>query len=775
MAQKRKKKKKKKGSVRLRPFLLSLSLIIVAASIIFMGFLVLGVYSGIFGKLPGAGEIRGVKQDNASLVLASDGTLMGKYYQVNRQSISNDGISPYVRHALVATEDNRFFEHHGIDAISLARVFFKSLLLGNKDQGGGSTISQQLAKNLFPRREYHILSLPINKIREMFIASGLEDVYSKEEILTLYLNTVSFGENVYGIEAASLRFYNKSSSALAIDEAATLIGMLAANTAYNPRLYPENALKRRNVVLSRMHTQGFISEEQKDSLIQQPITLDYRLMDAARGLAPYFMQYIKSELIDILGDDELLETGGMRIYTTIDADIQQYAEKALGDQLKKLQDEFDRHWQGRDARKEHPKTFERALRNSDAYKKLQNSGKSYDEIIAELSIPHKRNIYTHSGEKVTEISSIDSLKHYIRLLNSGFFALDPVSGAMLAWIGGANFQYLPYDHVISTRQAGSTFKPFVYATALQSGMDPCQYFANIKRVYEEYEGWSPGNADENYDGFYSMQGGLINSLNTITAEVMVNTGPEKVAQLAQRSGITSHLPEVPSLALGTADVSLLEMVTAYAVFANYGQTVTPFSIVRIEDAQGDTVYEHTEERYHERVFSESLGSMMVSMLQGVVDSGTARSARTIYRLNCDLAGKTGTTQDNADGWFIGFTPGLVAGAWVGAEWPSVRFRTTALGSGSHMALPIVAKTIKSIETSSKLRTKYLPSFKPIPDTIAARMDCPAYSKDLPIAHLNRKEIRELKREVRELEKREETDEKPGLFKRIRNFFRKKDK
>jgi len=773
MANKRKKKKKKAG--RLKRKMLYVLLILLGTTVILSSLLILTIYLGLFGKLPDQEEIRGIRQSNASLVYASDGSLMGKYYKVNRQSIENESMSIHVRHALIATEDNRFFEHHGVDLISLGRVFTKSLLMGNLDQGGGSTISQQLAKNLYKRKDYGAFSILINKIREMFIASELEKTFSKEDILTLYLNTVSFGENVYGIEAAAWRFFGKPSADLNISESATLIGMLAANTSYNPRLHPENAMKRRNIVFSRMHTQGFISGEEADKLKQKPIILNYRLMDINNGTAPYFRDFVRIRAEKILDDKYDLESDGLRIFTTINPVLQSYAEEAVEKHMKKLQDEFDHHWKGREPWESHPAVFEDKLKQTEPYRKLQASGTATSEILEALSVKHKRNIFTQNGEEVVEISTLDSLKHYTSLLNTGFLAMDAISGAVLAWVGGTNFQYLPYDHVISKRQAGSTFKPFVYAAALEQGMKPCQIFLNEKKVYDEFDGWSPGNSNGNYEGFYSMQGGLMNSVNTITAAIMAETGPASVVELAHSMGVRSDLPEYASIALGTAEVSLLEMISAYTGFANTGNPQQASFIRRIEDSDGNVIYRADNDAEQEAVFSQETAVIMNSMLQAVVDSGTASSARKVYGLKSDLAGKTGTTQNNADGWFIGYSPNLVIGVWVGAESPAVHFRTTALGSGSHMALPIFAHTIKMIEDDASLRYEYLTNFPAVDDTIAALMDCPSYSRTIPVGHLNRREAREFKRELKNREESSQEEEKTGFFKKIGNFFKRKKK
>ena len=773
-------RRKKKKGVSVKRRLVYLILILAGILLLLTAMLAGATYAGLFGKLPDVQELRNIRQDNASLVYDAEGSLMGKYYLVNRQSINNEAISAHVRHALIATEDSRFFEHHGIDMISLGRVFFKSLLLGESGQGGGSTISQQLAKNLFPRRDLGFISLPVNKVREMFIASRLEDIYSKEQILTMYLNTVAFGENVFGIEAAAYRFFGKPSSELNISESATLVGMLAGNTLYNPRMNPERSQERRNTVFARMQTEGFISKDEQERLSREPIRLNYRLMDISRGVAPYFRHFIRQEIRELIADSIIPETDGLRIYTTINPRIQEYAEKAIDKQMAKLQSEFDQHWKGRHPWEDFPDVFEDALRNSVTYQKLSGQGLAHEVIVKEMAVKHKRNILTAQGEKLTEISALDSLRHYLALLNTGFLAVDPRNGAILAWIRGTDFQYLPYDHVTAQRQAGSTFKPFVYATALAGGMKPCTYIANDLRTYEDFDNWSPQNANGQYGGYYNLAGGLANSVNTITAEVIMQTGPRKVAFLAHDMGITAELHHLPSLALGTASVSLLDMVTAYTGFANYGQSVRPWGISKITDRDGHVLYEAPETEFLPEAFPEGTGMILNEMLMDVVNYGTARSARSVYGITAALAGKTGTTQNNADGWFIGYTPGIVAGAWVGAESPAVHFRTTALGSGAHMALPVVASTLSEIQSSANLSQAYLTPFRPLPDSIVAMMDCPPYSEEIPRDYISREEIRELRREARENKEIDRKDsipgekqEKEGFFKKIRNFFRGK--
>jgi len=759
----------------------------IAAVMLFIGILILSVYLGVFGKIPAPTDLLAIEQDNASLVYSADGTLMGKYYLINRQSIGNDAISPFVREALIATEDNRFFEHHGLDFISLGRVIFKSVLLGNTSQGGGSTISQQLAKNLYGRKSYGIFSLPVNKIKEMFIAQRLEDVYSKEEILTLYLNTVAFGEDVYGIEAAAWRYFNKPSANLNVPESATLIGMLAANTYYNPRLYPERSTTRRNLVLSRMVVQGFVTEKDAEKYKVQPIQLDYNLMGMNRGIAPYFRAFIRRQVNKILkekyGDTYNPETDGLNIYTSINIQLQSYAEQAVAKHMQKLQAEFDNHWKTKDPWYQYPEVYQKRLQKTTTYKQLKTDGKSNAEIEKKLNIPHTMQILSPEGEQVVEMSIADSVKHYLRMLNTGFLATDPKTGAILAWVGGINHKYLPYDHVLAERQVGSTFKPLVYTTALNSGMQPCQMFVNEQRVYEDYDDWSPSNSEGVYEGWYSMKGGLKNSVNTITAEIMMETGPSNVVELARALNIDTHIPEVPSIALGTAEISLFEMVEAYTAFANNGYTVNSFGILRIEDNEGNILYEQSSPQYGQVAFNEDVAVQITDMLQGVVNEGTGRSLRSIYGVHSDIAGKTGTTQNNADGWFIGYTPDFVAGVWVGAELPVIHFRTIALGSGAHQALPVFGLVVNKMENDNTLANLYLSPFPSLPDTLLLAMDCPDFTLEKPdknlldkfidifdrddSAAIAKKEQKKAKRARKETVKKEE---KEGFFKRVGKFF-----
>lgn len=724
-------KKKRTFKQIILKFAFSLALLLA----LFCALLVVSVWSGIFAHLPQVEELRQIKHKSASLLYASDGSLIGKYYTENRQTIDNEHISIHVRHALIATEDNRFFEHRGFDVISLGRVFVKTILLGDTSQGGGSTISQQLAKNLYPRRSFKILSLPLNKIREIFIASRLEKAYTKDDILGLYLNTVPFGEDVYGIEAAARRYFNQTAADLSIAESATLIGMLAANTAYSPRLHPERSMQRRNVVISRMVVQGFVPEEMAERIKADSIQLDYTLMSVNQGVAPYFRAQLYNEVKTILEnnfeDKYNIESDGLRIYTTINAKLQNYAEKAVKQHMHYLQEQFDHHWEGRDPLAGHPDIFKKALEQTRPYQNLKEQGTSDKELNKRLLQKHQTTIFTHDGEKNVSMSTIDSLKHYLKLLNTGFLAVNPQNGAILSWIGGVNHKYLPYDHVMSKRQVGSTFKPIVYTTALMNGSEPCDIFSNERRVYEAYDNWSPANSEGEYQGYYSFKGALAHSVNTVTAELIMKTGIESVIETARMMGITSPIPEAPSIALGTPSISLFEMVMAYTSFANYGRPVEPFGLLRIEDSDGTILYERRNNESLPAAFDEETAMYMNAILQGVIDRGTGRGLRNTYGLKFDMGGKTGTTQNNADGWFMGYTPKLVAGVWVGAEQPAVHFRTTTLGQGAHMALPIFGLTMQKVVADPALKHLTNVPFRLLSPRMARKMDCADYYDEKP--------------------------------------------
>ena len=786
MTKKRTLKQKTKGKesklrllmYNLLAFVMKITGLLVSLLVLFLA----AIYIGAFGPLPSTNTLSGIQNNLASEVYAMDGTLMGKYYRENRMSVENKHISEHVIHALVATEDARFFEHGGYDPISLGRVLLRTVILRDSRQGGGSTINQQLAKNLYPRQSFGVLSLPVNKVKEIYIAARLEKVYTKEEILALYLNTVPFGESVYGIESAALRFFDKHAADLEAPEAAVLVGMLAANTAYNPRLHPDLSMKRRNIVLKRMLEQGFIEQDQAQKYIAQPIALHYHKLDHNNGIAPYFRSYLKQKVEHILdekyGDYYNLYTDGLKIYTTIDPVMQHYAQEAVLQHMSALQKTFKAHWLGRIPWQGSPEVFERELKRSQAYKRLKAEGKTEEDILEEMAQLKAMSIFAYPQERQVHLSSLDSISHYLKILNTGFLVMEPHSGAIRSWIGGVSHRYFKYDHVRSQRQVGSTFKPIVYAAALKNGMSPCQYFSNERRVYQNYDDWSPSNSDANYQGYYSMKGALTNSVNTVTAEVMMQTGVDKVLNLAEAMGIKSKLPAVPSLSLGVGEISLQEMLTAYSCFANQGYKTEAVALLRIEDRSGKVLYESDLEATTRPVFDQEIARMMNVMLEGVVEEGTGKALRSRYHLKSNIAGKTGTTQNNADGWFIGYNPKLLAGVWVGADHPQVHFRTTTLGQGAYMALPIYGLFMQKLEADPRYRKYTEAQFDTLTNALAETMDCPNFVLEDPekgaFDFLKFKRDKETDNQIKESDNQKETrrerrrrlrKERGGLFKR----------
>ncbi|MEZ4828201.1 MAG: transglycosylase domain-containing protein [Bacteroidia bacterium] len=719
-----------------RTNIILIATIIPATLIIGFWALYFSVLLGVFGPLPDQEALAAISNPLASEVFSADKELIGKYYIENRTNVSYKDISPKLIDALVATEDARFYDHAGVDNRSMMRVLVKSVILQDKSSGGGSTITQQLAKNLYPRADYSILSLPVSKIREAIIARRLEKVYSKDEIITLYLNTVPFGEGVFGIDVATERFFNTDPKNIRVQDAAVLVGMLKANTAYNPRRFPERSLERRNVVIDQMVRYEYLTQKEADSLKQTPLKLQYRNITREDETAPYFLQEMGLELKQWFQDNPgpdgkiyNLYTDGLKIYTTIDARLQAYAEKAVKQQMKQLQKTFDQHWKNRKIWNETDPGIVRAMTQSDRYKSLKAAGLSEEKILENFHQPVKMKIWNWEGEEEREMTPMDSLIYYQSFLQAGFLAMEPKTGYVKAWVGGYNHQKFKYDHVTSRRQVGSTFKPIVYAAAIENGFDPCKYIPNEKVSYGTYKNWSPGNSDGKYGGFYSMKGGLTNSVNTVSAAIIMELGVSKAVNFAEDFRFSGELPNDPTLVLGTADLSLLDMVSAYSAFANQGKKALPVYINRIEDNQGNVIAEFPFGRPENfRVMSEMTAGIMSQMLISVVDSGTARRLHSSYNLTSQIGGKTGTTQDQTDGWFIGITPSLVAGAWVGGEDRKVRFRSTSLGQGAATALPIYGQFMQQYYADSRYR-KYKSDEFPSPGLSAMQsMDCPLYSE-----------------------------------------------
>lgn len=686
----------------LKYFLLAIISIICVCAL-----LVASVYIGFWGTLPTYDELRHIRNDEASMLYTEDGEMIGKYYIENRTNINYKNIPSNAIDALVATEDARFYQHEGVDKISMARVFFKTFLLGKRSLGGGSTISQQLAKNLYPREEQPVNLLPIIKLKEMFIAHRLENIYSKNEILTLYLNTVYFGENTFGLESAAQKYFSVSATDLNQSQAATLIGMLKGPSYYNPRLHPERALRRRNTVINQMVKYNFLTAQEGESLKAQKLSLKYKPDNHYSGLAPYLRELIRQDAVKILEaynathDTQYnLYKDGLILTTTLDAEMQKYAEEAVAVHMPKLQQSYYTHLGKREPWSRNPAILKNAIQNSPIYKQLKNKGLSETEIKEELNRKKTMVVYdTQKKEREVEFSSIDSIKYYLKIFQPAVIAIDPQNGKIKAWVGGLDYKFFQYDQVIAPRQVGSVFKPVVYSAAIHNGARLDAYYSNEQRTYPEYDNWTPRNADNNYEGYYTLKGALSKSINTIAVEVLQQTGIDVVINHARSLGITTALPPYPSLALGVADIPLREMVSPFMAFANNGVLMTPYYLDEIRTRDGKIIYQ-APKSVGQKVLPANEAHIMSNILASVINEGTGQRLRSTYGLQNEMAGKTGTTQNQVDGWFIGYTPRLVVGVRVGANDINIHFNSLRLGQGASMALPIYGEFMKRCERSN---------------------------------------------------------------------------
>ena len=686
---------------------------------------------------PSKTELSRIQNQVASEVYSADSVLLGRYYTQDRTEVKYEAIAPAVIDALIATEDVRFYQHEGVDYISLGRVLFKSILQQDESSGGGSTITQQLSKNLYPRKRYWVLSMLVNKLREVITARRLEKLYSKKELITMYLNTIQFADNTFGIQAAAQRFYSTTAADLTIDQAAVLVGMLKATTSYNPRVYPERAFHRRNVVLSQMVKYKFLEKKSADTLLVKPIDLKINKVSHHMGLAPYFREYLKSELLNWCRNNKKsdgtpynLYTDGLRIYTTINSKLQTYAENAVAEQMAIVQKQFFDHWGKEKPWKGKEVVVQDAIRRSSRYKRLKQQGLGEDEIIKVMQKPVPMRLFSWEGEQEATVSPIDSIEHTLQYLNAGFLAVEPKSGGVKAWVGGINHDFFQYDHVKVTtkRQVGSTFKPIVYAMALEKGIQPCELISAGQQTYIDKEGvkWTPRNTQNDYQVEYTMRGALAYSVNTVAVKLIDQAGVDNTIRLARKMGITSELPDVPSIALGSSSISLFEMTGAYACIANEGVASPPYYIEYIQDLEGNTFDNFKAAGSGERAFSAETALLVTRMMQSVVHEGTASRLRWKYGVYNDVAGKTGTTQANADGWFMAMTPKLVIGTWVGADDPRIRFRLTELGQGSSTALPMAAFFLKQVNKDPAFEEIANARFKRLPSQLSARLDCDLY-------------------------------------------------
>jgi penicillin-binding protein 1A len=700
----------------------------------------------VFGDLPDIKELENPKSNLASEIYSEDGELLGKYFLQNRVNVPHDQISDNVYNALVATEDERFRSHSGIDLRALVRAV---VYMGKA--GGASTITQQLAKNLFHDKPKSKIDRIMQKFKEWVISVRLEKRYTKDEIITMYLNTVEFSGHSYGIKAASKEFFNKKPSELNIQESAVLVGVLKAISKYNPKRKPDESIGRRNIVLGQMFKVNYLTKAERDSLQSLPIELDYVADDHNKGMATYFREHLKKELKkwsadyeERTGEKYNIYKDGLKIYTTINSTMQRYAEDAMEKHMRDLQKQFikllgdrapwrDQHWH---EIKSYP---EREFKRSEAYRALKRRyGNNEDSIKYFMNLPHEMKVFDWNSpnyEKDTVMSSLDSVKYVRHFLHTGFIAIEPGTGQVKAWVGGIDHKYFQYDHVNknATRQVGSTFKPFVYALAIDNNVSPCKTYPDVPFTWriEGSDDWTAHNSDGSDGEDKTLYQGLANSMNTITAQVMYNLGensPASVIEFIRKMGVTSEKMEpVPALCLGTADISVFEMASAFTTFVNKGFWVEPTYLTRIEDKNGNILEEFAPKKI-EQVLSEEKAYAIFKMLEGVVNRGTGIRLRYRYKVEGTVAGKTGTTQNNADGWFMGLTKNLVTATWVGGEDQSIRFRSTAYGQGANMALPIFANFIKSVTADKTLGISLDPL--DVPESIPAIVtDCEEYDQN----------------------------------------------
>lgn len=694
----------------------------------------------VLADTPTTEDLQSIQNPIASEVYTADSVLLGRYFVQDRTQVKFDEISPLVIKALVATEDVRFYEHGGVDFRSLGRVLIKSVIMQDESSGGGSTITQQLAKNLYPRKKYLMLTMLVNKLKEVIIALRLESIYSKKKILELYLNTIPFADNTYGIQSASQRFFSRDARDISLDQAAVLIGMLKATHYYNPRLFPARSKSRRNVVLAQMVKYEVLSKADSDSLSKTPLTLKYRRTLHDDELAPYFREFLKTELEKWCeqnkkpdGTKYNLYADGLKIYTTIDSRMQRHAEHAIEKGMSEVQQQFIQHL-GRDKPWiKNEDILKQAIRRSPRYRKLKEDGLNEEEIIEEMSKKMPMRLFNWKGEEDVKMSPIDSIRHHLQFLSAGFIAVEPSTGKVLTWVGGIQHDFFQYDHVrlATKRQVGSIFKPLVYATAIDEGIEPCELVGAGQETYIDEEGdlWTPRNTQNDYRVKYTMRGGLAYSVNTVTVKLIQRAGVQKTIDLVRKMGIASEIPDVPSIALGASSLSLFEMASAYACIANEGQVSYPFFINAIVDRDGKKYTNFKPAINGQRAMPRETALLVRQMLQTVVHEGTASRIRWKYGVMSDVAGKTGTTQDNTDGWFMAITPTLVIGSWVGADDPRIRFRSTELGQGSNTALPLVAYFLRNIDGDSVLGSYTDASFSRLPNELSARLNCDLYELD----------------------------------------------
>jgi len=686
---------------------------------------ILLVSQGFFGKLPTFDELENPKTNLATQLISSDGNNLGAYFYENRSNVNYKELPNDLIDALIATEDIRFRNHSGIDIRSLLRAVYGQII-GSKSSGGASTITQQLSKMLFTKKPSSGIERVVQKLKEWVISARLERHYTKNEIITMYLNRFDWVNNAVGIKSASRVYFNKKPSELKLEEAATLIGMLKNSALYNPNRRLKSTEERRNVVLSQMKKYKFITKQTFDTTVVKPLLLDFKKASHNEGLAPYLREQLRPILVNWCktkkkpdGSAYNLYTDGLKIYTTIDSRMQTYAESAVKQHISKLQNDFYDHWKGY----EHapfPEDFDtlqyelvmnQAIKRSERFKKMKASGKSNEEIEKAFKTKVKTKLFSWNGVIDSLISPFDSILYNKFFIHCGMMSMDPKTGFIKAYVGGIDHKFFKYDHVIKgKRQVGSTFKPFLYALAVQEGYSACKKVPNVpvvfdKNIWRLEKDWAPKNSGNDFEGLpLTMKFGLANSINSMTAYIMKQFGPYAVVDLARKMGVKSKILAVPSLCLGTFDLSVYEMVGAYSTFVNKGVWTEPMFINKITDKNG-VVLENFSPQTQEAM-SQKTADIMIRLLQGVVDGvyspeakvrrGTGVRLRYRYGFKNEIAGKTGTTQNQSDGWFMGITPDLVTGVWTGCEDRSVHFRDIQNGQGANTALPVFAEFMKAI-------------------------------------------------------------------------------
>lgn len=716
---------------------------------------------GWIGYLPEIRELQNPINKSATEIYSSDAQLLGRYYKGrdNRVPINYNEIDKDLVNALIATEDIRFYQHSGIDLRGLIRAVFGVLTRSNA--GGGSTITQQLAKQLYSPGAGNIIERAFQKPIEWVIAVKLERMYSKEEIIAMYLNQFDFLNNAVGIKSASHVYFNTPANKLNIQQAATLVGMCKNPSYFNPLRYNERSTSRRNVVLEQMRKAGYLNKSESDSIKNLPLLLDYKRVDHKEGLAPYFREYlrkvlsakkpVKSDYAD--WQKEMFEndkrawendpmygffeknkksdgskydiyTDGLKIYTTLDSRMQRYAEESVDQHMQSIQKQFFREKKGRKyapfsgdlTSSEIASIMKSAVSQTERYRKLKKEGADKDEIEKSFNTKTEMRVFTYKGWVDTVMTPMDSIRYHKHFLRCGFMSMDPSNGHVKAYVGGPDFSAFQYDMVnLGRRQIGSTVKPYLYTLAMEEGLSPCDLILNAPITLNTSSGpWSPRNASSKRVGeMVTLRWGLKESNNWISARLLSQYTPETLVKLMHSFGITGKIDPVVSLALGPVEVSVAEMVDAYTAFPSRGIRVEPLYVTHIEDANGNIIGNFVPKM--EEIFSEETASKMIYMLRSVIDDGTGGRVRRVYGLNMPMGGKTGTTNNNSDGWFMGFTPKLVSGVWVGGEERSIRFDSMAQGQGAAMALPIWAVYMKKVLADKQLEYRVGDDFNVSPE------------------------------------------------------------